>query len=69
MIINVPIIIFKALVVSGFIRIGEGRIKVITTSNTRKITVIRKNRIEKGRREGNAASNPHSKAEGFSREV
>jgi hypothetical protein len=50
-------------------RIGAGRINVISTSKIKKITVIRKNRIEKGRRDGKAASKPHSKGDGFSREL
>jgi len=49
--------------------IGVGRIKVISTSKIKKITVMRKNRKEKGRRDENVASNPHSNDEGFSREV
>jgi len=41
--------------------------RVISTSKIRKITAIRKNRREKGRRDGKAGSNPHSKEDVFSR--
>lgn len=44
-----------------------GRIKAISTSKIKKIIVIKKNRIEKGRREEFIGSNPHSKGEVFSR--
>ena len=47
--------------------IGIGRIKVISTSKMRKITAMRKNRRENGTRADLLGSNPHSKAEGFSR--
>jgi len=53
---------------SGLIIIGAGRIRVISTSKIKKITVIIKNRRENGSRDGNAASNPHSNDDGFSRE-
>jgi len=49
--------------------IGIGIIRVISTSKIKKITAIRKNCIEKGRREGLFGSYPHSKAEDFSREI
>jgi hypothetical protein len=41
--------------------------RVISTSKIRKITAIRKNRKENGTRADLFGSNPHSKAEGFSR--
>lgn len=44
-----------------------GKIKAISTSKIKKIIVIRKNRIEKGRREEFIGSNPHSKGDVFSR--
>lgn len=47
---------------------GVGKIKVISTSKIKKITVIKKNRIENGRRDGDDASNPHSNGDGVSRE-
>lgn len=47
--------------------IGTGKISVISTSKIRKITAIRKNRKENGIRADLLGSNPHSKADGFSR--
>lgn len=44
-----------------------GRIKAISTSKIRKIIVIKKNRKEKGRREDDFGSNPHSNGDAFSR--
>ena len=44
-----------------------GRIKVISTSKIKKITVIKKNCSEKGIRAEQIGSNPHSNGEGFSR--
>lgn len=44
-----------------------GRIKAISTSKIKKIIAIKKNRIEKGRREEFIGVNPHSKGESFSR--
>lgn len=46
-----------------------GRIKAISTSKIRKIIVIRKKRSEKGKREEDFGSNPHSKGEDFSRSI
>jgi hypothetical protein len=46
---------------------GIGRMRVISTSKIRKITAIRKNRKENGIRADLFGSNPHSKADGFSR--
>lgn len=46
---------------------GAGRISVISTSKIRKITAIKKNRSENGRRLGLLGSNPHSNGDGFSR--
>lgn len=48
-------------------RIGIGRSRTISTSNTMKIMANRKNRIENGMRAVFLGSNPHSKAEDFSR--
>lgn len=44
-----------------------GKIKAISTSKIKKIIVIKKNRREKGKREDDLGSNPHSKGELFSR--
>lgn len=44
-----------------------GKIKAISTSKIRKIIVIKKNRIEKGKREEFIGSKPHSKGDVFSR--
>lgn len=44
-----------------------GRIKAISTSKIKKIIVIKKNRREKGNRDEDFGSNPHSKGELFSR--
>lgn len=44
-----------------------GKIKAISTSKIKKIIAIRKNRIEKGRREEFIGLNPHSKGDSFSR--
>jgi len=41
--------------------------RAISTSKIKKIIVIKKNRKEKGRREEDFGSNPHSKGEHFSR--
>lgn len=43
-----------------------GKIKAISTSKIKKIIVIKKNRREKGIREEDKGSNPHSKGEDFS---
>lgn len=44
-----------------------GRIRAISTSKIKKIIVIRKNRKEKGSRDDDFGSNPHSNGEHFSR--
>lgn len=44
-----------------------GRINAISTSKIRKIIVIKKNRREKGKREEDLGSNPHSNGDDFSR--
>lgn len=44
-----------------------GKIKAISTSKIKKIIVIKKNRNEKGKREEDLGSNPHSNGEDFSR--
>lgn len=46
-----------------------GRSNAISTSKIRKITAIRKNRREKGRRAEPFGSKPHSKGEFFSRSL
>lgn len=45
----------------------EGRINTISTSKIKKIIVIRKNCSEKGIREDDFWSNPHSNGDNFSR--
>lgn len=45
----------------------EGNKRAISTSKIKKIIVIKKNCIEKGKREEDFWSNPHSNAEAFSR--
>jgi len=45
----------------------EGKSNTISTSKTKKITAIKKNRKEKGVRAPLMLSNPHSKGELFSR--
>lgn len=45
----------------------RGKIKISSTSNTKKITAIKKNRTEKGSRDINLGENPHSKGLYFSR--
>lgn len=44
-----------------------GKIKAISTSKIKKITAIKKNWREKGIRDEDLGSNPHSKGEDFSR--
>ena len=44
-----------------------GKIKAISTSKIKKIIAIKKNRIEKGKREEFIGSKPHSKGDVFSR--
>lgn len=46
---------------------GSGKSRAISTSNTRKITAKRKNRMENGSRALFLGSKPHSKGEAFSR--
>ena len=46
-----------------------GKIKAISTSKIRKITVIRKKCKEKGIRAEDFGSNPHSNGEHFSRSI
>ena len=51
------------------IEIGIGISKIISISNTRKITARRKNRIENGSRADCFGSKPHSNGESFSRSI
>jgi len=46
---------------------GIGKIRVISISKIKKIRATRKNRNENGIRDFLLGSNPHSKADGFSR--
>lgn len=63
----------KILVYAQIIKLEElmiiiiGKIKAISTSKIKKIIVIKKNCKEKGRRDEEKGSNPHSKGEFFSR--
>lgn len=65
--INLLIVQEKILLVLKIKTIG--RIKAISTSKIKKIIAIKKNRIEKGIREEFKGSNPHSKADDFSRSL
>lgn len=60
----VHIITFEILIIKII-----GKINAISTSKIRKIIVIKKNRNEKGSREDDFGSNPHSNGEHFSRSV
>lgn len=53
----------------GFVVRGNGRRRAISTSNTRKTTANRKNRIENGSRALFLGSKPHSNGEAFSRSI
>ena len=44
-----------------------GKIKAISTSKIKKIIAIKKNRIEKGKRDEFIGLNPHSNGDNFSR--
>lgn len=46
-----------------------GNNKAISTSKIKKITAIRKNRKEKGSRDEDLGSNPHSNGDAFSRSI
>jgi len=46
-----------------------GRIRAISTSKIKKIIVIKKNRKEKGNRDDDLGSNPHSNGDLFSRSL
>lgn len=46
-----------------------GRINAISTSKIKKIIVIKKNRREKGKRDDDFGSNPHSNGDDFSRSM
>lgn len=53
----------------NFIEIIIGKIKAISTSKIKKIIAIKKKWREKGRREEDLGSKPHSKGEHFSRSI
>ena len=59
----------QAQILDNWIIEARGKSKVISTSKIKKITAIKKNRREKGRRADPFGSNPHSKGEFFSRSV
>lgn len=46
-----------------------GKISAISTSKIKKIIVIKKNRREKGKRDDDFGSNPHSNGDDFSRSM
>lgn len=48
---------------------GRGNKRIISMSNTKKITAVKKNRKEKGSRAFFTGSNPHSYGESFSRDI
>lgn len=66
---KIVLVIIQIVMFDVCITITMGRISAISTSNTKKIIVIKKNRSEKGNRAGDLGSNPHSKGEHFSRSV
>lgn len=61
--------IVHAAMSNKFIRIGIGKIKVISTSKIKKITATKKKCSEKGTRAEDFGSYPHSKGEPFSRSI
>lgn len=67
MIINTKEIIDQVEISINFLIKGIGKRIAISTSNTKKIIAIMKNRSENGIRELEKGSNPHSKGDAFSR--
>lgn len=65
--IKIKLIINQSKGLDQFKFMIDGRIKVISTSKIKKIMAIKKNCNEKGTREEDFWSNPHSKEESFSR--
>ena len=64
---NTDLIIIHDLILDVIMVIGIGNSSAISTSNTMKITAIKKNRDEKGSRAEFFGSNPHSNGDLFSR--
>lgn len=64
---KIILVIVQVIKLENLIIMIIGRISAISTSKIKKIIVIKKNRNEKGRREEDFGSNPHSKGEDFSR--
>lgn len=61
------LVVIQIIILEVLIIIIIGRIRAISTSKIKKIIVIKKNCKEKGRREEEKGSNPHSNGEVFSR--
>ena len=64
----IPVIVHTIRLDVSMINIS-GKIRAISTSNTRKIIAIKKNCKEKGSREDDDGSKPHSNGEDFSRSI
>lgn len=60
---------YQVFISELFISLSIGKIRIISTSKIKKIMVIKKNRREKGKRDEEKGSNPHSKGEDFSRSL
>ena len=69
MTIKIILVKIQVKILDILIIIIIGRIRAISTSKIKKIIVIKKNRIEKGRRDEFIGSNPHSKGDLFSRSL
>lgn len=69
MIMNTIVVNIHVAILDVSIIIIMGKIRAISTSNTKKIIAIRKNCNENGNREDDLGSNPHSNGDDFSRSV
>lgn len=67
--INTTLVVVHTIIFEVEIIKIMGKIRAISTSKIKKMIVIRKNRSEKGNREDDFGSNPHSNGEHFSRSV
>jgi len=63
------LVVIHTNILEKFIITIIGKIKAISTSKIKKIIAIKKNCKEKGNREEDLGSNPHSKGELFSRSI
>jgi len=63
------VVISHTIIFEKFIITIIGKISAISTSKIKKIIAIKKNCNEKGRREEDLGSNPHSKGDLFSRSI